>query len=77
MRGRNKNGEEEEEELVISPFDIAPEEPLRFALWEVVRSPRFEFLVLVAIICNCVQLALYDPEVTSTHSLICVSMCVI
>ena len=35
----------------------------RFIVWENVRSPRFEAIVLIAILANCVQLALYDPEV--------------
>jgi len=70
LRGRGK-GEElggEDENLEISPFDIAPEDPLRFGVWEIVRSPRFEMLVLIAILCNCVQLALYDPEVDGSAS---------
>ena len=46
---------------IVSPFDIAPEDELQYAIWEYVRSKRFEALVLLMIFANCVQLALYDP----------------
>jgi hypothetical protein len=48
-------------EPIVSPFAIAPEDELQFAVWEYVRSNRFEMLVLLMIFANCVQLALYDP----------------
>ena len=52
----------------MSPFDIAPEDEVRFIVWEFVRGSKFESLIFAAILANCVQLALYDPVNDSAAS---------
>lgn len=62
------NFEDDDESKALSPFDIAPADEVRFIIWEFVRGGRFEFVILMAIFANCVQLALYDPVNDSAES---------
>ena len=75
---REDEAEEIDEDLLldISPMDVSPSDPTRHAVWELVRSSRFETLILLAILCNCVQLTLYDPKVRFLISLLTSRFCV-